>query len=94
MCACQIDQFAVDAFFTPNEMPLNFNENIFAAKRVEQQFRPVCEILESARVSRANASPARTEGVLAIANFSERLFRRDAETSTRDACAPRSKERD
>ena len=90
MCACQIDQFKIDAFFTPNEMPLNFNENIFAAKRVEQQFRPVCEILESARVWRANASPARTEDVLAIANFSERLFRRDAETSTRDACAPQN----
>jgi len=46
--------------------------------------------LGSARVSRANASPARTDGVLAMANFSERskpmtsckyskrLFRRDA----------------
>ena len=49
--------------------------------------------LGSARVSHAG------DGVLAIANFSrfcrvsaevnkpERLFRRDAETSTRDACA-------
>src|SRR5437667_8048277 len=56
----------------------------------------------SARVSRANASPARTDGVLAIANFSERsksmtsckyskkLFRRDAETNTRDAYAPQN----
>jgi len=52
-------------------------------------------ILGSARVSRAG------ERVLAIANFSlnpplpqsqsrERLFRRDAETSTRDACAPQN----
>src|SRR5438093_4632915 len=52
--------------------------------------------LGSARVSRAG------DGVLAIANLSqrpkstasresfERSFRRDAETSTRDACAPRS----
>jgi len=51
-------------------------------------------MLGSARVSRAG------ERVLAIANFSlnpplpqsqsrERLFRRDAETNTRDACAPR-----
>ncbi len=50
-------------------------------------------IPRSARVSRANASPARTDGVLAIANFHylivhrKRLFRRDAETNTRDACA-------
>ena len=56
----------------------------------------------SARVSRANASPARTDGVLAIANFSERsksmtsckyskrLFWRDAETNTRDAHAPQN----
>jgi error-prone DNA polymerase len=56
----------------------------------------------SARVSRANASPTRTDGVLAIANFSERsksmtsckyskrLFRRDAETNTRDAHAPQN----
>ena len=29
------DQFTIDAFFTPNEMPLNFYENIFAAKRVD-----------------------------------------------------------
>ncbi len=53
-------------------------------------------LLGSARVSRAG------DGVLAIANFShcpkstssrepfERSFRRDAETSTRDACAPQS----
>src|SRR5207249_10993478 len=34
--ACQIDQFAISSFFTPNEMPLNFNENIFASKRVDQ----------------------------------------------------------
>jgi hypothetical protein len=49
-------------------------------------------ILGSARVSRAG------ERVLAIANFlspfctpysNKSLFRRDAETSTRDACAPR-----
>jgi len=54
--------------------------------------------LGSARVSRAG------EGVLAIANFSkransmtswesyERSFRRDAETNTRDACAPQNVE--
>ena len=58
--------------------------------------------LGSARVSRAKASPARTERVPAIANFrcdfslltveampNKRLFQRDAETSTRDACATR-----
>src|SRR5438876_1477743 len=60
-----------------------------------QQFaKGLVVFLGSACVSRAG------EGVLAIANFSgransmtsgessERLFRRDAETSTRDACAP------
>lgn len=56
----------------------------------------------SAGVPRANASPARTDGVRAIADLlfnypvpgqihqAKRLFQRDAETSTQDACATRS----
>ncbi|PYL61462.1 MAG: hypothetical protein DMF24_07175 [Verrucomicrobia bacterium] len=53
-------------------------------------------ILGSARVSRARdgVSPSRTfPGVRHRTGsfaFSERLFRRDTETSTRDACAPQT----
>ena len=45
----------------------------------------------------AHASRVSGEGVLAIANFccgfndTKSLFRRDAETNTRDACATRSR---
>src|SRR6266496_614379 len=79
-------------------MPLNFNKNIFAPKSVDQQFSPIRARLGSTRVSRVG------EGVLAIANFSgcmkstvscesfERLFRRHAETSTRDACATQKRD--
>ena len=63
-------------------MPLELNENIFATKHADQESRAIRDSLGSARVSRVG------EGVLAIVNFFERLFRRDAETSTRDACAP------
>ena len=47
-----MNQFAIHAFFTPNEMPLKFYENIFAAKRVDQKLRAIREILGSAGVSR------------------------------------------
>jgi hypothetical protein len=60
MCPCKIDQIAIDAFLATNEMPLNFNENIFAAEGVDQEIKAVREILGSARVARANASAART----------------------------------
>jgi len=30
-----MNQFTIHAFFTPNEMPLKFYENISAAKRVD-----------------------------------------------------------
>jgi error-prone DNA polymerase len=59
------------------------------------------DLLGSVRVSRANASPARTERVPrsrtsllphrpSESDFKQRLFRRDAETNTRDACAPQT----
>src|SRR6266542_2449214 len=38
ICARQMDQLAIDAFFTTNEMPLKFNENIFATKRIDKHF--------------------------------------------------------
>jgi len=31
----QIDQFAIDPFFAANEMPLDFNENVFSAERLD-----------------------------------------------------------
>ena len=69
ICARKIDQFTIDAFLAANEMSLNFDENVFAAKRVDQKSGAVSKTLGSARASRANASPARTERVPAIANF-------------------------
>src|SRR5439155_5163393 len=106
ICARKINQLAIDAVLAPNEMSLDFNENIVAPESIDQQFDAVRARLGSARVSRAG------DGVLAIANFSERaksmisgkfverLFRRDAESPsrtgicTRDACATQSKEGD
>ena len=35
MRARQIDQFSINAFFAANEMALKFNENVFAAERVD-----------------------------------------------------------
>jgi hypothetical protein len=54
-----------------------------------------CTYLGSARVSRAGESVplSRTfldAQLLASAAMIKRLFRRDAETSTRDACAPQT----
>ena len=57
------DKLAIDPFLAANEMPLDFNENIFAAESVDQKLRAICERLGSTRVSRVG------EGVLAIANF-------------------------
>src|SRR5450631_4013477 len=88
ICARKIDKLTVHPFFAANEMALNFDVKILASERVDEKLGVVGDILGSARVSRAG------DGVLAIANFLKRLFRRDAETSTRDACAPQSKERD
>jgi hypothetical protein len=31
----QIDQFSITSFFAANEMALKFNENVFAAERVD-----------------------------------------------------------
>jgi len=35
MCARQIDQFSINAFFAANEMPLKFNENIIGAECID-----------------------------------------------------------
>jgi len=44
----QIDQFAIDAFFAANEMPLKFNENVFGPESVDQQSDAVRDTLGSA----------------------------------------------
>ena len=77
----KIDKLPVDPLFTAQEVPLNFNVNIFASERVDKKLGVVGGIPGNARVSRAG------DGVLAIANFLKRLFRRDAKTNMRDACA-------
>ena len=92
-------------------MNAGFNTDCFARRsRIDAFLQCRCSCVESetkrdsdnlgcARVPRANATPARTERVLAIANFflmikaegavkhGKSSLRRDAETSTRDACA-------
>src|SRR5205823_6926376 len=58
----QIDQFAIDPFFAANEMPLDFNENVFSAERLDKKSRAIDSIIGSAGASPATASPARTFG--------------------------------
>ena len=94
----KIDQLPIYPLFAAKEMPLNFDENIFAAKGIDQKFGTVRRTLGSARVSRAGfgVAPERSlQFQLAVDLLgleSSRWRRRHA--STRDACAPRSKERD
>src|ERR1700730_2417062 len=47
MCERKIDQFAIDAVFAANEMPLKFNENVFAPERIAKKLRTVFCILGS-----------------------------------------------
>src|SRR6266487_5055071 len=83
----KIDKLLINTFLSAQKMSLNFNEHLLVPESFDQQFGTVCGIPGSARVSRAD------DDVLAIADFHcacyhrGRLFRRDAETSTRDACA-------
>src|SRR5438445_9942529 len=59
ICARNIDKLLVHSFFATNEMPLNFDENIFAPERVDKSpsrtgtLRAILKTLGSARVSRA-----------------------------------------
>jgi len=50
ICAGEINQFAIDAVLAAKEMPLNFNENIFTTKRINQKSRAIRECLGSARL--------------------------------------------
>ena len=52
----KIDKLPVDAFFAAQKVPLNFNENIFAAESVDQKLRAIGRVLGSAR---ALACPVR-----------------------------------
>src|SRR5947207_14137551 len=85
----QIDQLLVSPLIATEKMPLDFNEHIVAPESANQKLRPIGQTPGSALlalsfsrmgVSRAgdDVSSSRTFG---------RLFRRDIETSTRDACA-------
>jgi hypothetical protein len=40
----QFDQLAIEAFFTPNEMALQFHVDAIAAKGIEEQLRALCRI--------------------------------------------------
>src|SRR6266851_5152016 len=46
--ARKIDKLTVDLLFAANEMPLNFNENIFATKCIDEKSRSILRILGSA----------------------------------------------
>src|ERR1041385_3912217 len=76
----KIDKFAVNPFFATNEMPLEFDEHIFAPESVNKELRAIRGSLGSARVSRAGfgVPPKRS---------SKSSRRRDVVTSMRDACA-------
>src|SRR5437867_4937372 len=41
ICAREINQFAIDLLLPTNEMPLDFNENIFASKDIDQKPRVI-----------------------------------------------------
>jgi hypothetical protein len=45
----QIDQPTIDLFFAADEVPLKFNENIFAAESIDKKLRAISKILGSAR---------------------------------------------
>ena len=58
----QIDQCAVNPFFAPNEMPLNFNENIFATEGVDQKCARSAAfwVAHAPRVLAMASAPSRT----------------------------------
>src|SRR6266571_4558470 len=64
----KIDKFVVNAFLSAQKMPLKFHKHILATESVDQKSRAIRDVLGNARVSRVG------DCVLAIANFSERLF--------------------
>src|SRR5438105_14539294 len=43
----QIDKFGVQAFFAPQKMSLDFNEDVFPTKNIDQKLRAICNILGS-----------------------------------------------
>ena len=51
----KIDKVPVQLFLPANEMPLDFDENIFASERVDQNPRAIFCILGSARAPACNA---------------------------------------
>ena len=84
----QVDQLPVDLFFAANEVPLNFDVDIVAPKRIDQK---LCA--RSAELWGAHAARVRIRRL--AANFfvhgsvlSTEFVRRAAERSTRAACAP------
>jgi len=62
----KIDKFTVHPFFAANEMPLEFDKNIFVPESVDKKLRAIRRISGSARVSRAgdDVSSSRTFGRL------------------------------
>src|SRR5205823_12133102 len=87
----QIDQLLVSPLIATEKMPLDFNEHIVAPESANQKLRPIGQTPGSALLalsfSRMGVSPA-GDDVSSSRTFG-RLFRRDIETSTRDACATR-----
>ena len=75
ICAREINQFAIDLLLPTNEMPLDFNKDIFASTDIDQKPRV---ILGSACILRA------VFGILANTSF----VRQDTERCPLEAGAP------
>src|ERR1041385_4829213 len=90
----QIDQFAINAFFTTDEMALKLNKNILGTEGVDEKSDAGFRILGSARASRA-VSGALAGNLLPLQHFADVrwTFGEGAECGTRGACAPQTKER-
>src|SRR5436190_11339645 len=92
ICAREINQFAIDLLLPTNEMPLDFNEDIFASKDIDQKSRAILCILGS-----TGCQPVVCGSLPQTWNESPRAWRncvRQAAGRYRlAACAPQAKER-
>src|SRR5206468_11083367 len=75
ICAREINQFAIDLLLPTNEMPLDFNEDIFASESINEHFAPFVGRFCETRCS---------VGVLPNTSF----VRQDAERCPLEAGAP------
>src|SRR5437870_8956917 len=93
MDARKINQFAINAFLAANEMPLDFHEDIFATKRIDQELRAIFCVLGS-----TGCQPVAFGSLPDAISPRERRFvpslRQAAANNRLAACASQSEERD